>query len=121
MNGSARQDPIFLTTRFFTTFKIAGDYDFLIRTLKNNSKIIRFNICAVTMSGDGISSSPQTKDLLQYENTIIWKKYFYFSYVTRTTLIRTKAFIKTLAKKNTLIQRLLFMAKDHKKIDNLKQ
>lgn len=102
---------IFLTTRFFTTLKIAGDYDFLIRTLKNNSNITRFNICAVTMSGDGISSSPQTKDLLQYENTVIWKKYFYFSYITRTALVSTKTFIKTLAKKNILIQKLLSIAK----------
>ena len=102
---------IFLTTRFFTTFKIAGDYDFLIRALKNNSNITRFNICAVSMSGDGISSSPQTKDLLQHENTIIWKKYFYFSYITRTALVSTKIFIKTLAKKNILIQKLLSIAK----------
>lgn len=99
----------FLHKKFSSKFKIAGDYDFLIRALKSNNQIVRFPLCATIMSGDGISSSPQTRYLVEHENRTIWKKYFYISYLSRTATLKIKKSIKKIYAQ-TIIAQYLFNA-----------
>ncbi len=107
---------LFTTNRFSTQYRIAGDYDFLIRTLKKDSQIVRYAICAVYMADGGISSSPISRNLLMQENQKILKKYFYLSHLFHIFYLHLKAKIQLLCRRTFITRNLWHLAK---KIKNL--
>lgn len=65
---------IFKQRNFDISFKIAGDYDFILRTWKSPEQVYPLNITVTKMAIGGISSSSQTKKKCQSEKCRAIKK-----------------------------------------------
>lgn len=74
-SGLFQKKDILLSTKFDTSFQIAGDYDFFLKVLQEKREIYPLNIFVTDMYSGGISSSPQNSLRLEHEIIEIVKKY----------------------------------------------
>lgn len=66
---------IIVKYRFDTSFKISGDYEFLIRSWQNHIQMVPLEILVTCMSVGGISSREYSRYLNINENIKIFKRY----------------------------------------------
>lgn len=59
-SGLFTKKTFLVSTKFDTKFKIAGDYDFILKTWKSEHQIIELNILVTDMGNDGISHTLET-------------------------------------------------------------
>lgn len=60
---------------FDPQFKIAGDYDWLLRVWKKSEQVIPLNVLVAKMALGGISSDPRMAALMRAEYRTVWRRY----------------------------------------------
>lgn len=122
---------VFKMHLFDATFKIAGDYELLVRAWKKPEQCHVLHFIVTHMYLGGCSSLPSNADIIQSESDKIIKKYFFNQYILRIL----RRFLSTLFTflKNTIkhqcskyscgmkILELMYTIKRHKKNIHLKK
>lgn len=116
---------LFTNESFDTSFRIAGDYDFLARTWTYSNQGFSFDFLVTVMSTGGCSYDPKNLSLLESENARVVKTYFPLHYYTKylpvrffapvqSGLLEVKLIIKSLCLHSVWSTKLYFFLKTKK-------